>query len=344
MQVKASQAATMLTKFIRAKIVPYLVGSPGIGKSQIYQSIADMCNVLLIDVRLAQCDPTDLCGFPQIIGNKAGYVPMNTFPIKGDPLPMNPATGQLYDGWMILFDELSSAAPAVQAAAYKIILDRKIGTHDLHEKVKLCAAGNLETDNAIVHPMSTALQSRMAHLELVVDHKEWINHANEKGWDHRITSYIGFKPGALYTFQADHTDNTYACPRTWEFADRVLKVTDISSPEALPMLAGTLSEGVAREFIGYCKVFTELPTMAQLMASPDTIKVPVELSTLFALTGAISHHASVDNVGGLLKFVVRLPIEFQVIAVKQAIKRTPALLASPAVQEWINKHADVYMR
>lgn len=111
MQVKISQAVTMLTAFIKAKLVPLLVGSPGLGKSQIYQQIADQYNLLLIDVRLGQCDVTDLCGFPQIMGNKAGYVPMNTFPIEGDPIPKG------YSGWLLLFDELTSAVPALQAAA-----------------------------------------------------------------------------------------------------------------------------------------------------------------------------------------------------------------------------------
>lgn len=263
---------------------------------------------------------------------------MSTFPLEGDAIPKG------YSGWLILFDEISSAPPSLQAASYKILLDRMIGSHKLHKNVALCAAGNKETDNAVVFPMSTALQSRLVHMELVVDHKEWIDWGNEHGIDHRITSFIGFKPGALYTFQADHTDNTYACPRTWEFASRVLKVVDFGSPELLPMLAGTLSEGVAREFIGYCKVFNELPTMAQILEKPDSIRVPLESSVLFAMSGAISHYAKADNIGDLLKFVVRLPIEFQVITVKQAIKRTPALMANAAVQEWINKHADVYMR
>ena len=132
---------------------------------------------------------------------------MDTFPIEGDAIPKG------YSGWLILFDELTSAVPALQAAAYKILLDRMVGLHKLHKNVALMAAGNLETDNAIVHPMSTALQSRLAHLELVVDAMEWVNWAASNQIDHRITSYINFKPGNLYTFSPDHTDNTYASPR-----------------------------------------------------------------------------------------------------------------------------------
>ena len=120
MQIKISQAKSLLVKAMKVKLVPLLVGSPGLGKSQIYQQIADDHNLLLIDLRLGQCDITDLNGFPKIEGDKAGYVPMDTFPIEGDPIPEG------YSGWMLLFDELTSALPSLQASSYKIILDRKI--------------------------------------------------------------------------------------------------------------------------------------------------------------------------------------------------------------------------
>ena len=336
MQVKASQATSMLTQFIKAKLVPLLTGSPGIGKSNIYQKIADDYNLKLIDIRLGQCDVTDLLGFPQIQGNKAGYVPMDTFPIEGDPIPKG------YVGWLVLFDELTSAAPALQAASYKILLDRMVGQYKLHKNVALCAAGNLETDNAIVQPMSTALQSRLVHLELVVDAKEWNEWASGFGIDHRITSYINFKPGMLYTFMPDHTDNTYACPRSWEFADRLLKVTDLDDKDLLPMLAGTISEGVAREFIGFCKIYQNLPTMEQIQANPEAITVPNEPSVLFALTGSIAHNINTENATQLMQFVERLPVEFQVVTMKEAWRRNTTIKENAAVRAWISKSASSF--
>lgn len=203
----------------------------------------------------------------------------------------------------------------------------------------VCAAGNLETDNAVVQPMSTALQSRMVHLELVVDHKEWINWATEHGISPQITSYINFKPGNLYTFSPDHTDKTYASPRTWEFANRVLQAVPDGSPDLLPMLAGTLGEGVAREFIGFCKIYQNLPHIDQIVASPDTIKVPTEPSILFALTGSISHNASQENFGALIAFVERLPIEFQVVCLRETVRRNKSMMGHAAIQKWIAKSA-----
>lgn len=333
MQIKISQAKPLLLKALKAKLVPLLVGSPGMGKSQLYQQIADEHNLLLIDIRLGQCDITDLNGFPKIEGDKAGYVPMDTFPIEGDPIPEG------YSGWMLLFDELTSAPPSLQAASYKIILDRKIGKYNLHKNVVVCAAGNLETDNAVVEPMSTALQSRMIHFELAVDSKEWVNWAADAGIDHRITSYINFKPGSLYTFQPDHTDKTYAAPRTWEFVNRLLKDVDLNDRNTLPLLAGTISEGVAREFLGFCRIFSNLPKIEDITSKPETTPVPEEPSILFALTGSIAHHATKDNMEPLMKFIKRMPIEFQVVCLREAIRRNKEILSTSPMKQWISSSA-----
>ena len=81
MKLKISQAADLITTALKAKLVPMLHGSPAVGKSSIVKQIAKQFNLKVIDLRLSQCDPTDLMGFPYINGAKAGYVPMDTFPI-----------------------------------------------------------------------------------------------------------------------------------------------------------------------------------------------------------------------------------------------------------------------
>lgn len=329
MQVKIHQATSMLAKFIRAKLVPMLHGSPGTGKSAIVHQIAADYGLKVIDLRLSQCDPTDLQGFPSIAGARSVYLPPLTFPLEGDPIPAG------FNGWLLFLDEFNSAPPSVQAAAYKVVLDRMVGQHLLHKNVAIVCAGNLATDNAIVEDMSTALQSRLVHIELVSDVEQWLDWAYAHGIDHRITSYIKFKPGSLYAFSPDHTDKTYACNRTWEFAHRVLQVTADDDPDRLPMLAGTISEGVAREFVGFCKIDDNLPKIPAIIGAPDTIGVPDEPSILFALTGAISHHANPDNLAPLLQYVSRLPREFQVVCLRETVRRNKQHVGHPAVQKWI---------
>lgn len=214
-----------------------------------------------------------------------------------------------------------------------------VGTHHLHKNVAIVCAGNKETDGAIVQPMSTAMQSRLVHMELVTDVKEWLVWAAQNGIDPRITSYINFKPSQLHTFSPDHTDKTYACPRTWEFCDRVLKVSNFSDPTLLPMIAGTLSEGVAREFMGFCKIHESLPKLKSILKNPTGISVPDEPSILFALTGSLSHHITEDSTDAVLTYVQRMPIEFQVICIRETLHRNRKLLGHPAVQKWVAQNA-----
>lgn len=330
MQVKISQAERMITAAIKAKVVPMLKGSPGTGKSQLVYQIADQYNLAVVDIRLSQCDPTDLAGFPTINGNKADYVPMAHFPIEGDPLPPGKT------GWLIFLDEATSAPAAIQAAAYKLVLDRMVGSHRIHKNAAMVLAGNLETDGAIVYTMSTALQSRLLHLELVIDSEDWLKWAMDHGIDHRITDYIKFKPASLYTFSPDHTDCTYACPRTWEFTDRLLKVIDISSEDAMPLLAGTISEGMSREFLTFCKIYDTLPKQKDIEANPETVKVPTEPSVLFALTGSLSQHMTEANATPVMKYVKRLPAEFQVVMLRECVRKHKAIARHPAIVDWVS--------
>jgi ABC-type cobalamin/Fe3+-siderophores transport system ATPase subunit len=331
-QVNTAQAKEILASTIKAKLVPMLAGSPGCGKSALVHQLAKENNLKVIDVRLAQCDPTDLLGFPDIDreANKARYVPMSIFPIEGDEVPEG------YDGWLLFLDEFNAADRGVQKAAYKLILDHMIGEFNLHKRVAIVAAGNLDTDNAMVEEMTTALQSRLIHLELSVDQEKWLEWAAQNDIDHRITSYIKFKPSQLYSFKPDHSDKTYASPRTWEFANRFLQIMDIGDRNLLPTLAGTISDGVANEFIGFTRIYKDLPSLAEIIANPNGIPVPAEPSILFALTGSLANHADEDTIDDLMKYVVRMPIEFQVVCLREIHQRDRAMLKTQAVQDWIS--------
>ena len=129
MKVTIQTAAAAVKEVMSVGLVPFVAGSPGLGKSALAAQIANEWNLKLIDVRLSQCDPTDLNGF--ISSNaertKCSYLPIDTFPIEGDALPVDVEVkdaqgniikpGRIYDGWFLLLDEINSAPRLVQAAA-----------------------------------------------------------------------------------------------------------------------------------------------------------------------------------------------------------------------------------
>jgi len=347
MEITVGTARESIITIIKAGLVPMVTSSPGLGKSDIINGIADAFNLKLIDMRLAQSDPVDLLGFPTSDGIRMGYAPPMHFPLKGiDKLPFHPVDPKKpkdppkqYSGWLLFLDEFSSAPMAVQAAAYKLVLDRQVGVHDLHPKVITICAGNKTTDGAIVNRLSTAMQSRLVHLELAIDVPGWLEWAAVNKIDYRITGYVGHRPEVLHKFDPDHNDKTFACPRTWEFAHKLIKGKPDIEP-LLPLLAGTISEGVAREFVSFATLTTKLPSIAEIVADPDGIVIDPEPAMLYASSHMIAAYLDSSNATPLVKFIDRLPVEFATITIKSAMKRDASLFNLPPIRTWANKLAD----
>jgi hypothetical protein len=338
--VSLKVAKELIIKYMSVKIVPFLRGSPGVGKSDIIREIAKEFNLKVIDIRLASEDPTSLTGLPNVtIKNTATYLPLDMYPLENDPLPMNPATGKLYSGWLIFFDEFNSAVLATQKAAYKVILDRMVGMHKLHKNVAMVCAGNLQTDNALTTNLGTAMQSRLAHIHLSKDtSKEWLDWATKNHIDYRITAFINYRPDALNKFKPDHTEYTFPCQRTWEFASRLI-VNDASlTKQHMPLIAGVIGQGMAYEFIGFTEVFNQLPSIQDILSNPTGTTVPTDISSIFATAGLLANHANNANAQPIMTYASRLPNEFTMLAMMDACARNPKFAYNEFVQEWVRNN------
>lgn len=316
---------------IRKNLVPYVRSSPGIGKSDSARKFANEKRLKLIDLRLSQCTPEDLQGYPMREGNKAVFTPFSIFPLEGEPLPI--VDGEEYDGWLLLLDELSSANKAVQAAAYKLILDRQVGSFNLHPRCAMIACGNLITDKAVVHKMSTALQSRLIHFQLQITVKEWTDWAIENGIDHRIMAFVNFDANMLMNFNPDHEDHTFACPRTWEFLNRTMNGVEIDREKHTPRICGTIGAAAGMEFISFCEIYTDLPKWEHLMDPKinDALKPPAEPAAKFAVISWIGSEIKEDEVEVVIPYVKKFGGDFQMLFCRHVLRRFPNMDRRSAV-------------
>lgn len=333
------ESTGLMEHALKAKLIPFLKGSPGIGKSAAVKALAKKYNLKLIDIRLAQADPTDLNGFPSIDkgANKATYIPMDTFPLVGDPIPAG------YAGWLIFLDEINAAERGVQKAAYKT-LEYQIGQHDMHPKVAIVCAGNLDTDGALIEDMSSALQSRMIHIPVGSDVGTWLSYAEAAGYDTRITSFIHFKRGALNNFDPDKQgeEQTYACERTWTFVNKlILTGLDPTSREALALFAGTVGEGIAREFIAYLSMYKELPTTDDVLRDPEGTRVPPSAGASYAMVGSIAESATEANMTAFIEYLSRMDMEYQVTCIRMigAHSDKKFLFKNDAYKSWAARNS-----
>ena len=366
MKITMATAEELVMDVLRPQLVPGLISSPGIGKSALAASIAKKHNLKLVDIRLSQMDPADLNGFPFLLKSsnadgteapvRAGYVPMNIFPIEEDPLPykyeysLDIKTGLTnrkqigrYAGWLVLLDEFNSAPLAVQAAAYKVVLDRMVGMHKMHPRCAVITAGNLSTDKAIVNRVGTAMQSRLIWLEIEVCEKAWGTWADDHDIDHRVKSYIKFKPDELHKFNPNHDEHTFPCPRTWEFMSKIIIPWDDIVVGKLPLLAGTVGESSARSFFAYSKIYRKIPTIQQIIQNPNAVQLTDDPGLQYALSGMVAHHMTAFNADSLMPFIRRLSIDFQVIVLRAAIAKDVNVMSTPEVKKWVKVYSKELM-
>jgi len=351
--ITTTEAPKILTHVLRSRLVPSVTGSPGIGKSDIIREIAKELNLKVIDFRLSQSDPTDLNGFPSLNEDRtrSHYAPPANIPLKGDVLPIkvletDEAKAEKYSGWLLFFDEMNSAPLSVQAASYKIILDRLVGDTPLHENVAMICAGNLATDKAIVNRQSTAMQSRLIHFNLSVEVDSWIIWARKSKIDHRIIAFIQFRDELLHNFDPNHDDNTFPCPRTWEFASNLIQGMSQIQITDLAYLIGTIGEGAAREFFAFAEIYAALPTYDMMINNPKNVKIPIDSDgivedpgVIYAMTALIGSKAKSEHITALLELMERFPLEFQVITLQNIIAKDIDFKKLPEIRAWMAANA-----
>lgn len=330
--VTPRQLADKLEKAFRAGNVPMVKGSPGIGKSSIFRQTAKRLGLKMIDHRLSTSAPEDLSGLPEFFSDENGnrrarFAPFDIFPVEGDKTPDG------YIGWLLFLDELNSAPKSVQAAAYKLTLDRMVGQYPLASNCLVGAAGNLATDRAIVNAMSTAMQSRLVHYTLTISHKEWLEDVALKDkWDARIIAYLNRYPKRLFDFKADHNNDTFCCPRTWEFMNNFLKN---EKPGPIPQgetstYAGTITSGVAVDFVSFTSVFQKLISAKDVIDDPLNCPIAQEVNQQWANIAHLMEVVDEKNYGAFAQYANRFSLDFRILFFRGTLVNHPELQEHPA--------------
>lgn len=323
---------------VLSHLVPFIQGSPGIGKSDVVRQIANKYKLKVIDIRLTQCDPTDLTGLPKLDGIKATYLPFDTFPLENDPIPEG------YQGFLIFMDEINSANKSLQAVAYKLILDRMVGQHKLHPNVIMMCAGNKETDNAVVNPISTALRSRLITLPLEPDVDSWLNWANENNIDWRIQAYIRFSQlNGLYDFNPDEVDNAYACPRSWAMLSKLLQhIPQDKQNQYEELIKGTIGNQVY-QFNEFCNYYSKLPKFEDILKGTAPINTSLNIGERYLISGFIMNNnnriTNDKEAKNVIEYLDNLGREFTIPFYALSIKNNPKLLALPSISAKMKEYS-----
>ena len=279
--VTITEAKSRIVRAMRLQRPVFLWGLPGVGKSDLMQQIADdevLGKTLLIDLRVALFEPTDLRGYP-VPNMETGQMQW----LPPSDLPTEEQAAE-YETVILFLDELNSAAPAVQAAGYQLTLNRRIGAYKLPDNVVIIAAGNRESDKGVTYRMPTPLANRFVHLELRVDFESWLDSAVANRIHEDVVGYCSFAKADLCDFDPRSSGRSFATPRSWSFVSEFLQDKTISDNELTDLVAGSVGEGIAVKFMIHRKVAKDMPNPEDILAGKVKECKIKEISAQYALT------------------------------------------------------------
>ena len=285
--VTSQQARRAILKAFKKQRPIFLWGPAGIGKSELAQGIVDsgdIGNALLMDLRMALMEPTDVKGMP-FYNKETGT--MDWAPPVDLP---SPELAKQYDIIVLFLDELNSAPGATQAAAYQLVLNRRVGNYVLPDNVLIMAAGNRETDKGIVYRMPAPLAYRFVHLEMRVDYNSWLDWAVENEIHSDVIGHITVHKQDLFDFDPTGSSRAFATPRSWTFVSDLIDDDDLDDETFTDLVAGSVGEGIAVKFMATRKARNKLPNPTDILTGKTkTLDQSVEMSGRYSLTMSLCY-------------------------------------------------------
>jgi hypothetical protein len=278
-QVGPKGAMKAIRKAIQTRRPTFLWGPPGIGKSDVVKRIGEQAGREVIDVRLALWEPTDIKGIPYYNADQGKMVWA-----PPSELPTDPESTAI-----IFLDELNSAPPAVQAAAYQLILNRAVGTYKVAKGVDLVAAGNREGDRGVTYRMPAPLANRFIHLEAKVDFDDFQEWAVMNAVHPEVVGYVGFAKQDLYDFDPKSPSKAFATPRSWVFVSDLLKDDDTDIDTLHNLIAGAVGDGLAVKFMAHRKIAGKLPKAEDILSGKVKDLQIKEVSAMYSLTVSLCY-------------------------------------------------------
>jgi hypothetical protein len=303
-----------------------LLSPPGVGKSEMVYQAAAAAGLPCRSLLGTQIAPEDVSGIPRIVGERSVFCPPRVL------LPENPTA------FCLFLDELPACAPDVQKAFYSLLLERRLGEHELPPGTWVVAAGNRIQDRALVRSLSSALINRVSILNVRVDTQEWIDWATANGVRADVVNFISYMPDALMR-PVPAEPQPFSTPRAWTLLSRGLDLAEkagILTRELRRALAfGRVS---AEDAAVYCALAEEsiqrMQPLTHYIDHPESL--PAGDAARWFILNCIRQHVRDGTLHGVTpdtvnRFLAGLPPEHQLTLVADLVSQWSELGADQAM-------------
>lgn len=338
-----TDAAYMIEVHYRKRRPLMLLGNPGMGKTSLYEATCKKLGIGFIDFRLPLRDLVDVGGIriPDLKTSKLKWYCPDDLPDEKKHGP----TG------IMLFDEINVVSQLMQATAYGIIQERRIGSWQMPDGWVAMASGNNVSDRAAAQRMSSALANRFNVQVVEPDLVSWLEQYAIEHVDHRGVAFLRFRPALFHVMPGETVgtngtgltvgkdETAFPSARSWTNAFQFI---DEAPSMRRKIFAGYVGPAAADEFEAFWRVYSNMVSFDEIVSDPKGAKVPssAQPDVHYAVASMLGNLMTPKNAAPIFTYLARLPVEYQIIVAQTATKREPSLKVAKGYTEWAvaNQH------
>jgi len=153
-------------------------GKHGIGKTQLVEAIAEEKNYQFAYIAPAQFEEMgDLVGMPRIVDGVTTFMAPDWVPTEEGP-------------GILLIDDANRADDRILRGIMQLLQNYELISWKLPKKWQIVLTANPDGGDYSVTPMDDAMLTRMMHVTMDFDVKEWAKWAEENGVDQRGINFV----------------------------------------------------------------------------------------------------------------------------------------------------------
>ena len=243
----------------------FLIGAPGIGKTQIMEQISRECKVGLVSYTITHHTRQSAIGLPFISrknfdGKEMAVTEYTMSEIVASIYEKIQESG-LREG-ILFIDEINCVSETLAPAMLQFLQCKTFGSHKIPEGWLIVAAGNPPEYNKSVREFDVVTMDRVKKIQVEPDFDAWREYAYTAGVHPAVISYLNTRPANFYKMESTVDGKNFATPRGWEDLSRLIQVYEILGKTVDREVVSQYIQHrmIAKDFAAYLALYNKYKT------------------------------------------------------------------------------------